>query len=229
MDTTAQITWFRQPSETHPGLLNVAYQVTDKPIVDGAADEVVLRHGDGSWTAARLLEDVAWIAGVLRGFGVGPREVVVVDLDGPERLLALLAVARVGAVALDAPADLDDASYADLVRAAAPVLHLTDDHARTHRAVTATGEEPRAVVVRGEGDLVEGRDLSWEFAQRAGRVDPAGCTEIEPHAPVALVWPEVGSGGAVTVRTALTQAERVLALGERPWGLDDLRVALTGA
>lgn len=229
MDATADITWFRQPSETHPGLLNVAYQVTDKPIVDGAADDVVLIHEERTWTAARLLEDVAWIAGVLRGFAVGPRDVVVVDLDGPERLLGLLAVARVGAVALDAPADLDDASYADLVRAAAPVLHLTDDHARTHRAVTATGEEPRAVVVRGEGDLVEGRDLSWELAQRAGRTDPAGCTEVEPLTPVALVWPAAGSGGSVTVRTALTQAQRVLALGERPWRLGDLHQALTGA
>lgn len=227
MDTTAQITWFRQPSQTHPGLLNVAYQVTDKPIVDGAADEVVLVHEGRSWTAARLLEDVAWIAGVLRGFAVGPRDVVVVDLDGPERLLALLAVARVGAVALDAPADLDDASYADLVRAAAPVLHVTGDHARTHRAVTAAGDEPRAVIVRGEGDLVEGRDLSWEFAQRAGRTDPAGCTEVEPSTPVALIWP-TGTAESVTVRTARTQVERVLALGERPWRLADLREALTG-
>src|SRR5689334_16815022 len=80
-----EIAWFRKPTPTPEapydgGTLNLSYQLLDKPIVGGAADDSVLVDHHGPWSHARLLEQVASFGGVLKGFGVVPGDRVLVDL-----------------------------------------------------------------------------------------------------------------------------------------------------
>ena len=99
-----EIAWFRKPTPTNQapydgGTLNLSYQLLDKAIVEGAADESVLVDVRGSWSHAVLLEHVAAFGGALKGLGVLPGDRVLVDLaDDRDTVVGLLGAARVGAV-----------------------------------------------------------------------------------------------------------------------------------
>ena len=146
---TAGVTWFRAPADGHPGTLNACYNALDIHVVRGHADDVAT-HLDGSGrTYAWLLTEVAACAGVLRACGVEVGDQVGLGAVPPETgVVTVLAAARVGAVV-----QYDDSPG-------------------------ATG----AVVVRGTPDgvvlAVDGEDLPWEVAMRAGRTDPAGCADV---------------------------------------------------
>ncbi|RLV48869.1 hypothetical protein D9V37_09695 [Nocardioides mangrovicus] len=76
--------------------VNACYVLLDRPVVAGRADEPVLVEDPVSH--ARLLEDVAAVAGVLRAQGVGAGARAIVSADGRRGVTALLAVARLGGV-----------------------------------------------------------------------------------------------------------------------------------
>jgi hypothetical protein len=146
---TTGVTWFRAPTDDHPGLLNACYNALDIHVVRGRADDVAT-HLDGTErTFAWLLTEVAACAGVLRAFGVEVGDQVALgDVPHGTGVVTVLAAARVGAVV-----QYDDSPG-------------------------ATGK----VVVRGTTDgvvlSVEGEDLPWDVAMRAGRTDPAGCADV---------------------------------------------------
>src|SRR5689334_17256531 len=85
--------------------LNTCYNALDRHVAKGRADQLALVHDSPvtgtsqSFTYARLLEEVAAFAGVLRGLGVekGDRVVVYMPMI-PEAVVAMLACARIGAV-----------------------------------------------------------------------------------------------------------------------------------
>jgi hypothetical protein len=92
---------------------------------------------------------VAACAGVLRAFGVGLGDQVAVgSLPHETAVVAVLASARVGAV----------------------VQH--DDSPGAEGKVVLAGT-PDGVVLR-----VDGEDLAWDVAMRAGRTDPAACADV---------------------------------------------------
>jgi hypothetical protein len=166
---TTGVTWFRAPADGHPGTLNACYNALDLHVVRGRADDVAV-HVDGSPRSfAWLLTEVAACAGVLRAFGVGVGDQVALG-SVPHRagVVAVLAAARVGAV----------------------VQH--DD------SPGATGK----VVVRDGSDgvvlTVDGEDLPWDVAMRAGRTDPAGCADVPGDAVLSR-----HGGDALTVLAAL--------------------------
>jgi hypothetical protein len=146
---TAGITWFRVPADGHPGTLNACYNALDIHVVRGRADDVATDLGGSGRTFAWLLTEVAACAGVLRAFGVEVGDQVGLGAVPHETgVVTVLAAARVGAVV-----QYDDSPG-------------------------ATG----TVVVRGTPDgvvlAVDGEDLPWEVAMRAGRTDPAGCADV---------------------------------------------------
>jgi acyl-coenzyme A synthetase/AMP-(fatty) acid ligase len=207
MADLAGISWFRKPTPTADdpyagGTLNLTYQLLDKPVVAGAADDLVLVDVRGQWSHARLLELVAAFGGVLTGFGVTPGDRVLVDLpDGVDAVVALLASARVGAVSVKAPAGLSDDELGMVVASSAPVVVVTD------RAGLPLGDRLAVVTTHGEpvADAV-----GWDVVMRAGRTDPVGAADIPSDAASALVWP-LGDDASVQVRTTV---EQVLLLAE---------------
>lgn len=206
MAHTAEIAWFRKPTPTADdpyagGTLNLTYQLLDRPVVTGAADDLVLVDVRGEWSHARLLELVAAFGGVLRGFGVTPGDRVLVDLpDGVDAVVALLASARVGAVSVKAPAGLSDDELGMVVASSTPGVVVTDRPGLpvAASAVVTTHREPA------------GGAVPWETVMKAGRTDPAGAADVTSDAASALVWP-LGDDHPVKVRTAV---EQVLLLAE---------------
>lgn len=74
------------------------FDLLDRHVVAGHADDVALTHETTTWTYARLLEEVAAFGGVLRHCGVAPGDQVGITLDpGPRLVVAVLAAGRVGA------------------------------------------------------------------------------------------------------------------------------------
>lgn len=152
----ADISWFRAPSGDDPGTLNACYHALDLPVIRGQADEVALDLGDEPRTYAWLLTEVAACAGVLRAFGVAVGDRVVLGALPPEvGVVVALAVARVGG----------EVAYDDTAGAEGPVVVRTHDD---------------GVVFR-----VDGEDLPWDVALRAGRTDPAGCADVPGDAVLA--------------------------------------------
>ena len=94
------VNWFRPPTDGDPGTLNACYEALDIHVVRGRADDVAAIVDERERTFAWLLTEVAACAGVLRAFGVGLGDRVVVgELSPATHVVVPLAVARVGAVA----------------------------------------------------------------------------------------------------------------------------------
>lgn len=146
-------TWFRAPADGDAGTLNACYDALDIHVIRGRADEVALTDPQGDWTFARLLTEVAACGGVLRAFGVEVgEEVVLGDLPRARGVVVALAVARLGAVA-------------------------TYD--------SSTGADAKVRVRDGGAGVVftvDGEDLPWDVAMRAGRTDPAPCADVQGDA-----------------------------------------------
>lgn len=136
---------------------NVSFALLDAAVIAGRGEDPVV----GSWTHARLLEEVAAIGGVLRHLGVTPGVPVVVDLDDDEdAVVAALATARIGGVVTT----VDDPDAPVVVTGAGSTL---SGHGRVR-------------LVRG-GSVTE-PDLDWTVMLRAGRTDPAAVEVLEPDA-----------------------------------------------
>ena len=134
---------------------NVSFALLDAAVIAGRGDDPVV----GSWTHARLLEEVAALAGVLRHLGVETGTPAVVDLvDDEDAVVAALAIARIGGVVSRA----DDP--------AAPVVLVGAD--------SSLPGDGRARVVRGGSEP----DLEWGVMLRAGRTDPAPTEVLDPDA-----------------------------------------------
>ncbi|GAB3034845.1 hypothetical protein GCM10011376_19820 [Nocardioides flavus (ex Wang et al. 2016)] len=150
------VTWFRAPSSNDPGTLNACYHALDLHVIRGRADDTALVVDGVQHSFARLLTEVAACAGVLRAFGVGVGDQVAVGALPRERgVVAVLAAARVGAV----------------------VQH--DDSPGAEGKVVVA-DAPSGVVLR-----VDGEDLAWDVAMRAGRTDPAACADVPGDAVLA--------------------------------------------
>jgi acyl-coenzyme A synthetase/AMP-(fatty) acid ligase len=151
------VTWFRSPTDDDPGTLNACYDALDIHVIRGRADEVALTVGDSEHTFAWLLTEVAACAGVLRAFGVGVGDRVALGSVPPETAaVVVLAIARVGAVT----------AYDDSAGAAGKV-------------VVRPGED-------GAVFAVDGEEVPWDVAMRAGRTDPAGTADVPGDAVLAV-------------------------------------------
>ncbi len=168
-----EVSWFRTPSGEDPGTLNVCYHALDLAVIRGRADEVALEHDGRERTFAWMLTEVGACAGVLRAFGVGLGDHVVVDaLPVGTAVVVALAVARVGGVA----------AYDDAAGREAPVTVRRLDGDVVFSA--------------------DGQDVPWDVAMRAGRTDPAGCADVPGDAVLArrgdatlMVLDAVGAAG----------------------------------
>ena len=150
------VNWFRPPADDDPGTLNACYEALDIHVIRGRADDVGATIEGHELSFARLLTEVAACGGVLRAFGVGLGDRVVLGELPPEaRVVVALAVARVGALAA-----YDDAPGAEAKVRVGPVDG-------------------------GTGFAVDDDAVAWDVAMRAGRTDPAGCADVPGDAVMA--------------------------------------------
>ena len=158
---TTGVTWFRPPTDDHPGILNACYNALDLHVVRGRADDVAA-HLDGSErTFAWLLTEVAACAGVLRAFGVDVGDQVAVgSLPQGAGIVAVLAAARVGAL-----------------------VQYDDSPGATGKVVVRSG--PDGVVF-----AVDDEAVPWDVAMRAGRTDPSGCADVPGDAVLSRHGPD---------------------------------------
>lgn len=171
---------------------NACFALLDSAVIEGRADAPVVP----GTSHARLLEETAALAGVLRHLAVTPGSRVVVALPHDDEhhlhaVTAALAVARLGGVVLDAD---DPEAVVLLVSATAPL--------------PALGRQ-RLVL----GPEVEEPDLDWRVLMRAGRSDPAAAEVLplgSPYSPTRSVGEQV----------------ELLREGVSPWSPGELRELL---
>lgn len=210
-------------------MTNVCFAALDTAVVAGRAEQPVLL-GPPMTTFAVLLEESAALGGVLRGFGVVPGTTVLCDLaDDRDAVVARLACARVGALAVSTPDD-SPASLATVLDALTPEVALTS-RPEVLRAHGSRGGHTAAVtVVRGGGELVDPtRDVDWDLMLRAGRTDPAPMVDLLPEAPCAVAWKSDGAGLSTVLRPVGERAALVAGLlVDAPVTAAALRAVLEG-
>ena len=190
--------------------LNTCYNALDRHVVHGRAEQPALVYDSPvtgtrrTITYAELLEEVAAFAGVLRGLGVDKGDRVIIYMPMiPETVVAMLACARIGAVhsvvfggfaAHELAVRIDDARPRVVVAASCGVepSRVVEYKPLVDRAVEMAEHQVGAVVVKqrpqSTAALVEGRDIDWDVALRAGRADPAPCVEVAATDPLYVLY-----------------------------------------
>jgi acetyl-CoA synthetase len=189
-----ELPWFRRWDETFAwerptfrwfsgGLTNISFNAVDHHVQHGRGGHAALvwhsERGERQvLTYAQLLAEVEATTAALRGLGVRRGDRVAVYLPTiPAAVVAMLAIARIGAIHLVVFAGFGSGALAERIRlAGAKVLLTTDvtwrkgreiDLSRIAGEALADPESPieRVVVLpRGTGqpDLQPGRDLTWD-------------------------------------------------------------------
>ncbi|MGI8536312.1 MAG: AMP-binding protein, partial [Mycobacteriales bacterium] len=192
------------------GTLNTCFNALDRHVVAGRADQPALvwdspvTDSTRTYSYAQLLEQVAAFAGALRHLGVDKGDRVVIFMPMvPEAVIAMLACARLGAVHSVvfggfAPAELavrlDDAEPKVIVSASCgieptrvveykPMLDAAIERAEHTPDVCIVLQRPQAVA-----DMIEGRDIDFADALKAGQADPAACVEVAATDPLYVLY-----------------------------------------
>ena len=190
--------------------LNTCYNALDRHVIKGRADQPALIHDSpvtgtsATLTYAQLLERVAAFAGALRALGVAKGDRVVLYMPMiPEAVIAMLACARLGAVhsvvfggfaAHELAVRIDDARPTVVVAASCGIepSRVVEYKPLLDRALEMAEHKPASVVVKqrpqAEATMVEGRDVDWDVAIRAGSEDPAACVEVAATDPLYVLY-----------------------------------------
>ena len=190
--------------------LNTCFNALDRHVAKGAADRTALIYDSAvtgvkkTYTYAQLLEEVAAFAGVLRTLGVGKGDRVVIYMPMiPEAVVAMLGCARIGAVHSVvfggfAPHELavriDDARPTVVVSASCGIepSRVIEYKPFLDKALELAEHQPGAVVLKQrpevQATMIEGRDVDWDVAMRAGRTEPAECVEVAATDPLYILY-----------------------------------------
>ncbi|MFZ5601832.1 MAG: AMP-binding protein, partial [Pseudomonadota bacterium] len=214
------IAWFKPPqtilSQDANGMdrwfadgeLNTAYLALDHHVAEGRGEQCALIY-DSPVTGAKktysyraLRDEVARFAGVLRAQGVGKGDRVVIYMPMiPEAVIAMLAVARLGAIHSVvfggfAPHELalriDDAEPRVIVSASCgiefanviaykPLLDEAIVKARFKPARCIVVQRPQLAAV-----MQEGRDIDWASAMQTAT--PADCVPVLSTDPLYILY-----------------------------------------
>lgn len=169
---------------------NVASWLLDGALASGAGPRVALREGDRAWTYDELAATVARVSAMLRGFGLGRGErVLVLMRDTLEAAATMLGVFHAGAIAvpiseLATPDDLQE-----YVLHCGATIAVTDErHETVIDAVRATTPDLREVISVG-AKLAGSHD--WRPAVDAAEPQPAAPSG---ETDVCLLLYSAGSG-----------------------------------
>ncbi|MCV6587651.1 MAG: propionyl-CoA synthetase [Marinobacterium sp.] len=214
------LAWYKQPETIlsqdendiyrwfADGELNTAYLALDYHVENGRADQAAILYDSPVTDSKRTLtyrelrDEVAKFAGVLKAQGVekGDRVVIYMPMI-PEALVAMLAVARLGAVHSVvfggfAPHELavriDDAEPKVVVTASCgiEVAKVIEYKPMLDEAIEKSAHQPDAVVVlqrpQAVAPMTVGRDVDWAEAMAAA--EPADCVPVKGTDPLYILY-----------------------------------------
>ncbi|NVK41240.1 MAG: AMP-binding protein, partial [Oceanospirillaceae bacterium] len=219
-DKARALNWYRAPQQVlstdenridrwfADGELNTAYLALDVHLEQGRGDQTALIYDSPvtgqaqRYSYRELTDQVARFAGVLKAQGVekGDRVVIYMPMI-PEAVIAMLAVARLGAVhsvvfggfaAPELAVRIEDAEPRVVVTASCgievdkliPYKPLLDD------AIVRSSHKPQSCVVfqrpQVVAQMVPGRDLDWEEAM--AQAEPADCVPVKGTDPLYILY-----------------------------------------
>ncbi|OAV63021.1 AMP-binding protein [Enteractinococcus helveticum] len=202
-DGKAQWKWFPD------GRLNITYQALDRWVAEGRGDQPALIWDSAmtqqqiTYTYAQLLDQVARFAGALRAQGIerGDRVLIYMPMI-PEALIAMLAVARLGAIHVvtfggfapkEVATRLDDAKPKALIAAngglepSRAVRYLPN----VAEAIGLATHRPDVVIVKQRDeidDTITEFDVSWlDFDEQLSTSEPVDAVPVAATDPLYLL------------------------------------------
>ncbi len=216
----AQLAWYQAPShmltqqDAHhfqwfkDGSLNSCYLALDHHVASGRGEQTALIYDSAvtgtqqQFSYAELLQQVALFAGVLQAQGVSKGDRVVIYLPMiPQAAIAMLAVARLGAVhsvvfggfsAHELALRIDDAKPKLIISASCgieinriiaykPLLDEALQKAQHPVPCCVIYQRPQLMA-----ELVPGRDLDWQ--QQLSQASPAACVPVAATDPLYILY-----------------------------------------
>ena len=190
------------------GKINTCYNAVDRHVEEGRGDQAAVIYDSpvtdtiASISYAELRDKVAAFAGVLRKYGVGYGDRVIIYMPMiPETVVAMLACARIGAIhsvvfggfaANELAKRIEDARPKLVVSASCGIEpgRIVDYKPLLDGAIEASAHKPETCVIvqrsMHEASLIEGRDVEWNAAHEGA--SPADCVEVEATDPVYILY-----------------------------------------
>ena len=190
------------------GEMNTAYMALDHHVKNGRGDQVALIYDSpvtntrSRYTYAELTDVVARTAGMLAGMGVvkGDRVIIYMPMI-PEAVIAMLAVARLGAIHSVvfggfAPPELavriDDAKPKLILTASCgiEIKRVVEYKPLVDRAVELARHKPQGCIVfqrpQAPATMVAGRDHDWNSLLAVAKA--VGCTPVKGSDPLYILY-----------------------------------------
>ncbi|MDX2102662.1 MAG: propionyl-CoA synthetase [Alphaproteobacteria bacterium] len=190
------------------GELNTSYNCLDRHVEAGNGERTALIYDSPVtntktiWSYQALRDRVARIAGMLRGLGVGKGDRVLIYMPMiPETMMAMLAVARLGAIhsvvfggfaANELKVRIDDAQPKVILAGSCgiEVQRIVPYKPLLDHAIELATHKPDSVVLwqrpQAQGSLVEGRDYDWAALEAAASA--VDCVPVAATDPLYILY-----------------------------------------
>ncbi|MGW4048460.1 propionyl-CoA synthetase [Streptomyces sp. NPDC004721] len=189
------------------GEINVAHNALDRHVNAGRGNQAALIYDSPvtgtkrTYTYARLRDEVATFAGVLRDLGVGPGDRVVIYMPMvPEAAIAMLACARLGAVhsvvfggfaAKELAVRIDDAAPKVVVSASCGIegKRVIEYKPLLNKAIELSAHKPEKQVIlqRPQAEAAMGPD-DVDWADAVGKASPADPVPVKSTDPLYVLY-----------------------------------------
>lgn len=219
-EKAADVPWYKKPEQIlskdengiyrwfADGEMNTAYMALDYHVEQGRGDQLAVIYDSpvtdtrSTLTYKEMRDQVALFAGVLKDQGVekGDRVVLYMPMI-PEALIAMLAVARLGAIHSVvfggfAPHELavriEDAEPKVLVSASCgvEVKKIIEYKPMLDEAISLSAHKPDACIIlqrpQAKAELIDGQDVDWD--QAMAKATPAACVPVKGTDPLYVLY-----------------------------------------
>jgi propionyl-CoA synthetase len=191
---------------------NTCYNALDRHVERGRADQTALIYDSPvtgtqrKFTYLELRDEVATLAAVLREYGVGKGDRVILYMPMvPEAVIAMLACARIGAVhsvvfggfaAKELATRIDDAKPNVILTASCGIEpgRIIKYKPLLDGAIELATWKPQAVILlqrpQEQAEMIAGRDYDWNELMDAAKAagDVADCVEVAATDPLYVLY-----------------------------------------
>jgi len=196
------------PSWFSGGKMNTCYNALDRHVKAGRGDQAALIYDSPltnqkrTYTYSELTDKVAKFAGALRDCGVGKGDRVLIYMPMiPEAAVAMLAVARLGAIhsvvfggfaANELATRVEDAKPKAIVSASCGIEpnRVIEYKPLLDEAIDISSHKPDACIIlkrpQAEATMIDGRDLDWEQAENSASA--ADCVSVDATDPLYILY-----------------------------------------